>query len=163
MTPDDEKLNAMILKWSVLAGVADVTPVVGADIAGVAGCQLKLFYDMAKEYEVPVTKERFLELLGTLAAGVGGWAVTIFGATKMIKAFPGIGSALLYWQPPVIAAFTWAMGQVLKSYFQLVKHGKTWDKKEMQIAMKEAWENAKRINWKAEIQNSFRLNSRKIN
>ena len=155
--PSDEKLNNIILKWSVLAGVADITPIVGADIAAVTGCQLKMFYDMAGEYDVSVTKERFTELLTTLAAGVGGWALTIFGASAMIKAFPGIGNALLFWQPPVIAAFTWAMGQVLKSYFPLIKEGKTWDKREMQAAMKTAYKNAKKIDWKKELNNSIRF------
>lgn len=158
-TPSGDKLNNIILKWSVLAGVADITPVVGADIAAVAGCQLKMFYDMAEEYEVSVTRERFTELIGTLAAGIGGWALTIFGAVKMIKVFPGIGNALLYWQPPAVAAFTWAMGQVLKSYFPLVQQGKTWDKREMQAAMREAWQRAKRIDWKKELKNAVRFKS----
>jgi uncharacterized protein (DUF697 family) len=158
--PSIERLNGLIMRYSILAGVADITPIVGADIAAVAGCQLKMFYDMAEEYGVSVTKERFTELLGTLAAGVGGWAVTIFGATKMIKAFPGIGNALLYWQPPVIAAFTWAMGQVLKSYFPLIKQGKTWEKTEMQKAMKLAFKNAKNIDWKSELKNSFKFSKK---
>ena len=144
----DDELNALILKWSVLAGVADITPIPGADVAAVAGCQLKMFYDMAEKYGVSVNKERFAEVVTTLAAGVGGWAVTIFGATAMIKAFPGIGSIFLYWQPPVVAAFTWAMGQVLKSYFPLIKEGKSWDKDEMKSAMKEAWKRARAIDWK---------------
>jgi uncharacterized protein (DUF697 family) len=151
----DEELNALILRWSVLAGVADVTPIVGADVAAVAGCQMKLFFEMAAKYDVHVTKERFREVLATLAAGVGGWAVTIFGASTLIKAFPGIGNALLYWQPPLVAAFTWALGQVLKSYFPLIKEGKTWDKSEMKAAMKTALKNAKNIDWKKEIKNSI--------
>lgn len=121
----DDKLNEIILKWSVLAGVADITPIIGADVAAVTGCQLKMFYELAEQHEVAVTKERFMELLGTFAVGAGGWGLTIFGATKMLKAFPGIGNALLYWQPPVVAAFTWAMRQVLKNYFPLIKEGKT--------------------------------------
>lgn len=152
---NDEKLNAMILRWAVLSGVADVTPVAGADVAAVAGCQLKMFYEMAEMYQVSVTKERFAELLATLAAGVGGWAVTFFGATKIIKIFPGISNIFLYWQPPLIAAFTWAMGQVLKTYFPLIKEGKSWDKKEMKEAMVVAWEKAKKIDWKKEIKNSI--------
>jgi uncharacterized protein (DUF697 family) len=154
---DEDKINHTILRWSVLSGVADINPVLGADVAGVVGCQLKMFYEVAEYYGVQVTKERFLELLSTLAAGVGGWAVTIFGATTMIKVFPGIGNVLLYWQPPVVAAFTWAMGQVLKHYFPLIKEGKTWEKREQQIAMREAWKNAKEINWKTELTNSFRF------
>ena len=92
---DEDKVDHTILKWSVLSGVADITPIVGADVAAVVGCQLKMFYELAEYYGVEVTKERFLELLSTLAAGVGGWAVTIFGATKMLKMFPGMGNALL--------------------------------------------------------------------
>lgn len=157
MSTDDEKLNAMILRWSVLAGVADVTPVIGADVAAVAGCQMKMFYDMAEHYGVSVTRERFTDLIGTLAAGVGGWAVTIFAASKLIKAVPGISTALLFWQPPLIAAFTWAMGQVLKTYFPLVKAGRSWDKAGMQQAMREAMQNAKRINWKRELKNSVKF------
>jgi uncharacterized protein (DUF697 family) len=104
---------------------------------------------------VSVTKERFSEVLATLAAGVGGWAITIFGASAMIKAFPGIGNVLLYWQPPAVAAFTWAMGQVLKTYFPLIRAGKTWDKSEMQTAMRQAWKSAKSIDWKKELKNSI--------
>lgn len=152
--PSDDELNALILRWSVLAGVADITPIPGADIAAVAGCQMKMFFEMAEKYGVSVTKERFSEVLATLATGVGGWALTIFGASAMIKSFPGIGNALLYWQPPVVAAFTWAMGQVLKTYFPLIKAGKTWDKSEMKAAMKQAWQNAKAIDWKKELKNS---------
>jgi uncharacterized protein (DUF697 family) len=157
MTPLDGRLNKIILKYAVLAGVADITPIVGADIAAVAGCQLKMFYEMAEEYSVGVTQERFTEVLTTLAAGVGGWALTIFGATTMLKVVPGISSILLYWQPPAIAAFTWAMGQVLKSYFPLIKQGRTWDKAEMRTAMSEAWAKAKDINWAKELKNSVRF------
>lgn len=154
-SPSDDKLNGIILRWSVAAGLADITPIVGADLAAVTGCELKMFYAIAKEYDVTVTKERFIELLSTLAAGAGGWAVTIFGASTLIKVFPGIGNAFLYWQPPAIAAFTWAMGQVLKSYFPLVKEGKTWDKNAMRSAIKEALQRAKSIDWKRELENAI--------
>lgn len=155
----DDKLNGIILKWSMLAGVADMSPVVGTDLAGVAGCQLKMFYELAEQYEVVVTKARFMELLSTFAVGAGGWGLTIFGATTMIKMFPGIGTALLSWQPPMVAAFTWAMGQALKSYFPLIKEGATWDKKELQHAMRDAWGKAKEIDWKMELGNSVRIKS----
>ena len=154
MMISDDKLNSIILKYSVLAGVADITPMFGADVAAVTACQLKMFYELADEYEVSVTKQRFMELLSTLAAGVGGWGVTAFGALTLIKIFPGIGNLFLCWQPPMVAAFTWAMGQVLKSYFPLIKEGKTWDKKEMQLAMTEAWQTAKKTDWKTELKNS---------
>jgi uncharacterized protein (DUF697 family) len=152
-TLSDEKLNRIILTWSVASGVADITPIIGADLAAVAICQFKMFSALAREYGVTVTKERFIELLSTLVAGTGGWAATIFGASTLIQVFPGIGSALLWWQPPAIAAFTWAMGQVLKSYFPLVKEGKTWDKNSMKSAMKEALRRAKSIDWKKELGN----------
>jgi uncharacterized protein (DUF697 family) len=155
MKIDDDKLNSLILRWAVLSGVADITPIVGADVAAVVGCQLKMFYEMADIYQVSVTKERFTELLTTLAAGVGGWAVTAFGATKLIKVYPGISNVFLYWQPPLVAAFTWAMGQVLKTYFPLINEGKSWDKNDMKKAMRIAWNSAKNIDWKKEIKNSI--------
>jgi hypothetical protein len=68
--PTDEELNALILRWSVLAGVANITPIIGADVSAVAGCQMKLFFEMAEKYDVHVTKERFREVIITLATGV---------------------------------------------------------------------------------------------
>jgi uncharacterized protein (DUF697 family) len=157
MNVDEEKVNQTILKWSVLSGVANINPVLGADVAGVVGCQLRMFYKIAEYYDVQVTKERFWELLSTLAAGVGGWAVTIFGAAAMLKLFPGIGNVLLYWQPPVVAAFTWAMGHVLKGYFPGIKEGKSWDKGDLQVAMRNALQDAKKIDWKKELASSSKL------
>jgi uncharacterized protein (DUF697 family) len=84
--------------------------------------------------------------------------LTVFGACKIIKVFPGVGNLFLCWQPPLIAAFTWSMGQVLKIYFPLIKEGKTWDKQEMQLAMEEAWQRAKAIDWKKELLNSVSFN-----
>lgn len=40
---EDEKANSTILRYSVLAGVADITPIVGADLAVVLAFQLKMY------------------------------------------------------------------------------------------------------------------------
>ena len=144
--PSDTKLNSIIMKWTSLAGVANM--------AGVSSCQRKMFYDMAGEFDVKVTREFYREVLATLVAGVGVWALMLFCVTKMIKVFPGIGYVLFFWQPPLVAAFTWAMGHVLKSYFPLVKKGKTLDKKEMKLAMKESWKRAKMVEWKKILNSS---------
>ena len=49
------------------------------------------------------------------------------------------------------------MGQVLKAYFPTVKEGKNWDENELQVAMKTAWKDAKAIDWKKELTNSFKF------
>ncbi len=137
--PSDNELNRIILKWTELAGAAN--------IAGVAGCQLKMFYDMAGEYDIKVTKKSYGKVLFVLVKGVGVWALTLYEVTKIIKLFPGISNALFFWQPHLVATFTWAMGQVLKRYFALIKEGKTLDKKKMKLAMKESWERSRVIDW----------------
>ncbi|MHC4268101.1 MAG: hypothetical protein ACYSWS_07325 [Planctomycetota bacterium] len=137
--PSENELNRIILKWTELAGTANV--------AGVAGCQFKMYYDMAGEYDVKVTGKSYCEVLTTLVKGVGVWALTLYELTKIIKVFPGIGNTLYFWQPPLVATFTWAMGQVLKKYFTLIKEGKTLDKKKMKLAMKKSWDRSRVIDW----------------
>ncbi len=137
--PSDSELNRIILKWTELAGAANV--------AGVAGCQFKMFYDMAGEYDVEVTKKSYGEVLSTLVKGVGVWALTLYEITKIIKVFPIIGNNFFSWQPPLVSTFTWAMGQSLKGYFTLIKEGKTLDKKKMKLTMKKSWERSREIEW----------------
>ncbi len=135
----DNELNRIILKWTELAGASNVEEV--------EGCQLKMFYDMAGEFEVKVTKENYGEVLSTLIIGVGVWALTLHELAKIIKIIPGFGHTLFYWQPPMVVTFTWAMGQALKRYFALIKEGNTLDKKKMKLAMKESWERSRMIEW----------------
>ncbi len=135
----DNELNKIILKWTELAGASNVEEV--------EGCQLKMFYDMADEYEVKVTKESYGEVLSTLIIGVGVWALALYEVTKIIKVIPIFGHTVFYWQPPLVVNFTWAMGQTLKRYFTLTKKGKTLDKKNIKLAMKESWERSKMIDW----------------
>ncbi|MCX6628387.1 MAG: DUF697 domain-containing protein [Candidatus Solibacter sp.] len=153
---DEDKVNSTILRYSLLAGVADITPIVGADLAGVLGCQLTMYYTLAEHYGVEVTKERFKDLVLTLVGAVGGWSATIFGATAMIKSFPGVSSLFLYWQPPVVAAFTWAMGQVLKSYLPSIRDGAGLEKADLRLAMKEAWHTARHMNWRKDLAGAIR-------
>ncbi len=138
MTSDNE-LNRIILKWTEIAGRANV--------AEVSGCQLKMYYDIADEYDVKVTRKSYGEVLTTLVIGVGMWALTLYEVSKIIKVIPRIGNTLYFWQPTLVVTFTWAMGQVLKRYFALTKEGKTLDKKKMQLAMKESWERSRMIDW----------------
>ncbi len=135
----ENELNRIILKWTELAGTAN--------IKGVEGCQFKMFHDMAGEYEVKVTKETYGEVLSTLIIGVGLWALTLYEVTRIIKIIPGIGNTFFYRQTPLVVTFTWAMGQVLKRYFALTKEGNTLDKKKMKLAMKESWERSRLIDW----------------
>ncbi len=138
MTSDNE-LNRIILKWTELAGAANV--------AGVAGCQLKMFNDMASEYDVKVTKKNYGEVLFTLVFSVGVWALMLYEATKIIKLFPRFGNILFSFQPHLVASFTWAMGQALKGYFTLIKEGNTLDKKKLKLTMKNSWEKSRVIEW----------------
>ncbi len=135
----NNELNRIILKWTERAGAAN--------IAGVAGCQFKMFYDMAGEYDVKVTKKSYGEVLSMFVIGVGVWALTLYEAAKIIKVFPRVGNTSFFWQPPLVVTFTWAMGQTLKRYFTLIKEGNTLDKKKMKLAMKESWEKSREIDW----------------
>ncbi len=135
----DNELNRIILKWTEIAGASNVEEV--------EGCQLKMFYDMAGEYDVKVTKESYGEVLPTLIIGVGVWALTLHELAKIIKIIPGFSHILLYRQPSLVVTFTWAMGQTLKRYFALIKEGNTLDKKKIKLAMKESWERSRMIEW----------------
>ena len=48
----DNELNRIILKWTELAGTAN--------IAEVSSCQLKMYYDIADEYDVKVTRKSYM-------------------------------------------------------------------------------------------------------
>lgn len=137
--PSDNELNKIILKWTELA--------VDANVMGAAGCQFEMFYDMACEYDVKVTKKSYGEVLSTLIKGAGVWPLMLYEVTKIIKVFPGIGNTLFFCQPALIATFTWAMGQALKRYFTSVKQGNTLDKKKIKLAMKESLFRSRMIDW----------------
>ncbi len=137
--PSDNELNRIILKWTEIAGTANV--------AEVSGCQLKMYYDIADEYDVKVTRKGYREILTTLVIGVGVWAVALYEVTRLIKVIPVFGHTIFFWQPPLVVTFTWAMGQVLKRYFTLMNEGKTLDRKMMKLAMKESWERSRMIEW----------------
>src|SRR5262245_2423228 len=115
---------------------------------------MRMYHELANHYQVAVTKERFNDLVLTLAGAIGGWGITIFGATGMLKLVPGLGNLFLLWQPPLIAAFTWSMGQVLKQYFPVAKQGGEWQREDFRGAMHDAWKGAKRIDWKRRLRSA---------
>jgi uncharacterized protein (DUF697 family) len=102
-------------KWAAAAGVI---PVPVADLAAVAGIQLKMLSDLAKVYEVPFKSDLGKATLGALAGSLLPAKLGYGGVGSLMKSVPFVGTvAGIVVMPAFNYGSTVAIGRVFAKHF----------------------------------------------
>ena len=105
-----------ILAYAFAAAAVGAAPLPLADLPVISALQLKMLHTIASVYRQPLGVKRFLELASTIGVGV----LLRQSARSLLKVIPGFGSAVsgLY-----AGATTYALGEALCFYYQVVFDG----------------------------------------
>jgi uncharacterized protein (DUF697 family) len=105
-----------IMGYASLAATAGAVPVPWLDLLIIPGIQTRMIYHLARFYGQPMTANRFLELAGSMGAGM----LMRQAVREVVKFIPYVGSvagsALAY-------ASTFALGKAFCFYFSAVHKG----------------------------------------
>ena len=114
------KRSERIIQDHVLLGVVSgVVPGPAIDIALGFGIQLTMLARLAKLYGVPFRRGLAKKLITTFFASLGGVGAGLILASTMIKAVPGVGTAIGIVSMSVsTGAFTYAIGKVFQRHFE---------------------------------------------
>lgn len=92
------------------------------DIVLISGIQVKMVYELAKQYEQPFDESRAKSLIGALIGSLVPYGVAssgvMGGLASLTKAIPVVGP-LLTWTfcPALASASTYAVGKVFEQHF----------------------------------------------
>ena len=118
-----EEANAIIksnLFWSMGAGLV---PVPFLDIAGIAGVQIKMLFELSKLYGVKFSENRVKSVLASLIGSAGTGGIATGAVASLIKVVPVVGTFGGVLALPVVAgAFDVRRGQGLCSAFRIWRH-----------------------------------------
>ena len=92
-------------------------PIPVVDLVALTGIQLNMLRKLAKDYDIPFSKDKVKNILASLIGG--GIPVTFAGAfTSLMKAVPIIGQTTGALAMPILAgATTYAVGKVFTQHF----------------------------------------------
>jgi uncharacterized protein (DUF697 family) len=127
--------ESTILAHSLLAAAAATVPVPALDIPLIVGIQFHMAQQIARIYGQPLSRDRWLDLIGTL-----GWSLaTRMGVREMLKFLPWIGvpSAIVF-----MGVSTYALGRLLSWYFAEIKLGHLPDKATLRKMYQQEWDRA---------------------
>ncbi|MGD2184094.1 GTPase family protein [Lusitaniella coriacea] len=125
-----------ILSFSVIAATLAAVPLPFATMPVLTAVQVSLVGLLGKLYGQTLTPS---QAGGVASAIAGGFLAQAIGR-ELIKFVPGFGSAIAAsWA----AAYTWALGEGACVYFGDLMGGKKPDPKKIQLAMKDAFAEAK--------------------
>ena len=114
-----EEANAIIksnLFWSMGAGLV---PVPFLDIAGIAGVQIKMLFELSKLYGVKFSENRVKSVLASLIGSAGTGGIATGAVASLIKVVPVVGTFGGVLALPVVAgASTYAVGKVFVQHFE---------------------------------------------
>lgn len=104
------------LTYSVGAGLL---PIPFADLAGIAGCQLKMLNELSKLYGVRFSEHKVKNILAALIGSVGTAALATGALGSLIKMIPVVGSVSGALALPIVAgSSTFAVGKVFIQHFE---------------------------------------------
>ncbi len=106
-------------KYRDWAFVAGVIPVPLADVAALAGVNLKMLSELSSHYGVEFKESRAKKIIGSLMGGVVPTFLAAGCLGSLIKAVPAVGTVLGAFTMPVFgAASTTALGKVFVRHFE---------------------------------------------
>ena len=129
----EARIRAVIYSKAAICGAMAAVPIPIADILVITPIQVALIVTIGFFYGVDLSKERALELIATLGAGVG----LREAARQLVKLIPGYGQVV---SASVAFAGTVALGEAANVWF---KHKMRIDAEELHTVFQQAAERAR--------------------
>jgi uncharacterized protein (DUF697 family) len=120
-TERDALASQLVDRLSLWSGAAGLIPVPLLDIAAVGGVQLHMVRRLSEIYGIPFSDNRGKAILASVAGAVipaSTATTTAMSVGSLLKAMPGIGTAIGALTMPVVSAgATWVIGKVFIQHF----------------------------------------------
>ena len=140
----EEEAGKIVRRNMYYAMGAGVVPVPIFDLAAITGLQMKMLYQLSKEYDVTFPKDIVRTTLASLVGGIGTIPLASAVAGSMIKVLPGIGNIASVLTLPVTAgAITYAIGKIFVMHFESGGTFLTFNAKKMKSYFSELYEEGK--------------------
>jgi len=140
----EEEAGKIVRRNMYYAMGAGVVPIPIFDLAAITGLQMKMLYQLSKEYDVTFPKDIVRTTLASLVGGIGTIPLASAVAGSMIKVLPGIGNIASVLTLPVTAgAITYAIGKIFVMHFESGGTFLTFNAKKMKSYFSELYEEGK--------------------
>jgi len=140
----EEEAGKIVRRNMYYAMGAGVVPIPIFDLAAITGLQMKMLYQLSKEYDVTFPKDIARTTLASLVGGIGTIPLASAVAGSMIKVLPGIGNIASVLTLPVTAgAITYAIGKIFVMHFESGGTFLTFNAKKMKSYFSELYEEGK--------------------
>jgi uncharacterized protein (DUF697 family) len=107
--------DAIIHNHVLLSAGAGMLPFPGADVIALSGVQVDMIHSLCELYEVAFSKNQVKTAISVLI----GTSLSKFGAKRLLKFIPGVGSVLGGLTMGAMgAASTYALGELFKAHFE---------------------------------------------
>lgn len=117
-----EACSSIIKRYCLWSAGAGIIPLPLLDLVLISGIQVKMVYELAKEYKIPFDESRAKTVIGALIGSLVPYGVAsssvMGGLASLTKAIPVVGP-LLTWTfcPALASASTYAVGRVFEQHF----------------------------------------------
>ena len=117
----DALASQLVDRFSLWSGAAGLIPVPFVDMAAVGGVQLQMLRRLSEIYGVPFSTNRGKSIVASLAGAIipaSTAATTAMSVGSLLKAVPGVGTAVGALSMPVFSAgVTYVIGKVFIQHF----------------------------------------------
>ncbi len=118
MNEKDLRATSIIRQYSAIAAGAGLIPIVGLDVAAIAGVEYKMLSELANVYGVEFRAERVRSIVAVLLGAYASKRLGMGFGSGVLKAVPVVGTMLGAISVPVLASgVTWAIGRVFVQHF----------------------------------------------
>lgn len=114
--------SSIIKRYCLWSAGAGIIPLPLLDVVLISGIQVKMVYELAKQYELPFDESRAKTVIGALIGSLVPYGVAsssvMGGLASLTKAIPVVGP-LITWTfcPALASASTYAVGRVFEQHF----------------------------------------------
>ncbi len=115
----EEGAQKIVKKWSLVSAGVGLIPIPLVDLAGIAGVQVKMIADLAKQYDIPFKKDLGKSAIAGLIGSEVGNTLGTGAVRSLVKSIPVVGTvAGITVLPAFAGASTMAVGKVFTQHFE---------------------------------------------
>lgn len=109
----------IVARWSRWSVAVSFIPAPFIDMAAISGVQVKMIYELCKEYEVDFERKAAVAIASGVAGGAAVQTIAGVVAKQMVRFAPGVGPVFMFAVEPAISYVTTkAIGLAFISHFE---------------------------------------------
>lgn len=112
----NKEADAVIFKWSAGGMLGNALFLPPFDYVAEAAAMAKMGYEISKVYGLQIGTAELKEIAKTVLKGIGAVGTAGRVALGILKYVPGVNVGVLFIQPPLVAALSYATGKTYKNY-----------------------------------------------